>query len=71
MYKGVSEVQQRVFDFFEFDEETSKLVESAFKDQDSKPKSGIGTKGQSAPQIFQATMNSICPMVFPIKNKKK
>lgn len=73
MYKqGVSDVQERVNEFFAFeDDETSELVKSAFKDQAEKKKSGIGTKGQSAPQSFQATMNSICPMVFPIKNKKK
>ena len=72
MYKGVSDVQERVNEFFAFeDDETSELVKSAFKDQAKKKKSGIGTKGQSAPQSFQATMNSICPMVFPIKNKKK
>lgn len=73
MYKqGVSDVQERVNEFFAFeDDETSELVKSAFKDQAEKKKSGIGTKGQSAPQSFQATMNSICSMVFPIKNKKK
>lgn len=71
MYEqGVSDVQKRVDDFFQFDKETAKLVLSAFNDQATKSKSGIGTKGQSAPPFFQATMNSICPTVFPIKNKK-
>lgn len=72
MYEqGVSDVETRVFKFFQFEDETPELVKSAFKDQAEKKKSGIGTKGQSAPQSFQEKMNSICPKEFPIKNQKR
>jgi len=66
---GVYDVQRRVKAFFVFDEKTDALVESAFKDEETKPKSGIRTKGQSAPPSFQNRMHSISED-FPVKKKK-
>lgn len=66
----VSEIQIRVMNFFEFEDETYKLVKSAFKDEETKSKSGIRTKGQSAQPSFQETMHGICQEGFPVKRRK-